>query len=87
LLRPRNPNSRAGRFETSARAWTNYEVAPHLALLIDHLEALERRDIRRLVVAMPPRHGKSRLVSQLFPAWGLRAATFRVDHPGIVRTA
>lgn len=46
-----------------------YEVAPHLALLIDRLEALERRDIRRLVVAMPPRHGKSRLVSQLFPAW------------------
>jgi predicted phage terminase large subunit-like protein len=46
-----------------------YEVAPHLALLINHLEALERRDIRRLIVAMPPRHGKSRLVSQLFPAW------------------
>ena len=34
-----------------------YVIAPHLALLIDRLEALERRDIRRLIVAMPPRHG------------------------------
>jgi predicted phage terminase large subunit-like protein len=43
--------------------------ARHLLLLIDRLEALERRDIRRLIVAMPPRHGKSRTCSQLFPAW------------------
>ena len=57
-----------------------YVVAPHLALLIDHLEALERRDIRRLIVAMPPRHGKSRwfpVVSRL----AYRPATFGSDYP------
>jgi hypothetical protein len=46
-----------------------FERARHLQLLADHLEALDRREIRRLVVAMPPRHGKSRLSSQAFPAW------------------
>jgi predicted phage terminase large subunit-like protein len=46
-----------------------YERARHLELLAEKLEALERRDIRRLIVAMPPRHGKSRMCSQLFPAW------------------
>jgi predicted phage terminase large subunit-like protein len=29
--------------------------------------------VRRLLVAMPPRHGKSTLVSQFFPAWHLGA--------------
>jgi predicted phage terminase large subunit-like protein len=46
-----------------------YERARHLELLAQKLEALERREIRRLIVAMPPRHGKSRMCSQLFPAW------------------
>jgi predicted phage terminase large subunit-like protein len=48
---------------------SSYERARHLELLAEKLEALERRDIRRLIVAMPPRHGKSRMCSQLFPAW------------------
>jgi predicted phage terminase large subunit-like protein len=47
----------------------HYERARHLELLADRLEALERRDIRRLIVAMPPRHGKSRTCSQLFASW------------------
>jgi predicted phage terminase large subunit-like protein len=48
-----------------------YEPAAHLDLLADHLEALERREINRLIVAMPPRHGKSLHVSQVFPSWWL----------------
>lgn len=48
-----------------------YERARHLEILAQHLEALERRDIRRLVVSMPPRHGKSRMCSQLWPSWVL----------------
>ena len=52
-----------------ARLDPKYEFPPHLKLLADRLEALERRDIRRLIVALPPRHGKSRMCSQLFPAW------------------
>lgn len=48
-----------------------YIVAPHLRLLGDNLEALERGDIDRLIVATPPRHGKSRTAVQLFVPWFL----------------
>jgi predicted phage terminase large subunit-like protein len=48
-----------------------YERARHLDLLASHLEALERRDINKLIVCMPPRHGKSKTACQDFPAWYL----------------
>lgn len=48
-----------------------YEVPQHLQLLINKLEAVERGDIRRLIISMPPRHGKSETVSKKFPAWFL----------------
>jgi predicted phage terminase large subunit-like protein len=49
----------------------DYLVARHASLLIQHLEALERGDIRRLMVFMPPRHAKTLHCSRLFPAWFL----------------
>lgn len=48
-----------------------YEEPPHIKLLIDKLEAVERGEIKRLIVSMPPRHGKSWLCSRFFPAWFL----------------
>lgn len=33
------------------------------------LQSLERGEITRLIIDAPPRHGKSQLVSRLFPAW------------------
>ena len=48
-----------------------YSVAPHHRLIVEHLEAVERGDIRRLMLFMPPRHGKSELASKRFPAWFL----------------
>lgn len=48
-----------------------YEQAPHALLLCEHLEALERRDIHKLVISCPPQHGKSLHVSQALPAWWL----------------
>jgi predicted phage terminase large subunit-like protein len=48
-----------------------YEPARHTALLVEHLEAVERGDIRRLAVFMPPRHSKTYHVSERFPAWFL----------------
>ena len=51
--------------------WPGFELAAHHRLLVDMLEAVERGEIRRLLVAMPPRHGKSLLTTQLFPAWYL----------------
>lgn len=41
----------------------------HHLVLIDALQRLAQRQYQRLVVMMPPRHGKSELVSRLFPAW------------------
>jgi predicted phage terminase large subunit-like protein len=48
-----------------------YAVANHHQLIVDKLEALERGDIDRLMIFMPPRHGKSELASVRFPAWYL----------------
>lgn len=46
-----------------------WQRAPHLAALAEQLQRLERREIRRLFVAMPPRHGKTELASRKFVAW------------------
>jgi predicted phage terminase large subunit-like protein len=48
-----------------------YRRASHHELIARHLEALERGDIDRLMIFMPPRHGKSELASVRFPAWYL----------------
>lgn len=47
----------------------SFEVPNHLKLLAAKLEAIEKGKINRLMVFMPPRHGKSVLCSQMFPAW------------------
>ena len=46
-----------------------YKPAKHHTLLIDHLEAVERGDIERLMVCMPPGSAKSTYASVEFPAW------------------
>jgi predicted phage terminase large subunit-like protein len=46
-----------------------YIAAPHHRLIAEKLEAVERGEIKRLMIAMPPRHGKSELASRRFPAW------------------
>lgn len=43
--------------------------AQHHEILLDRLEAVERGDIRRLMVLMPPGSAKSTYASILFPAW------------------
>jgi predicted phage terminase large subunit-like protein len=53
--------------------WTNpaYTPAGHHKLIADALEAVERGDNDRLMIFMPPRHGKSELASRRWPAWCL----------------
>lgn len=46
-----------------------YRPAPHHALIAEKLEAVAAGKIRRLMIFMPPRHGKSELASRRFPAW------------------
>lgn len=48
-----------------------YRPAPHHTRIAEALEAVARGDIDRLMVFMPPRHGKSELASRRFPAWYL----------------
>jgi len=48
-----------------------FEPARHHELLITKLEALERGDIKRLMVFMPPGSAKSTYASILFPSWAL----------------
>ncbi len=40
-------------------------------MIAEKLEAIERGEIDRLMINMPPRHGKSELGSRRFPAWFL----------------
>ena len=52
---------------TASKLWT---PARHLVFLADYLEALKRRDIRKLMIEMPPRHAKRTTVDELFiPYW------------------
>lgn len=53
----------------AAYQWPGYRDAPHHRLIARHLEAVERGEIKRLMITMPPRHGKSMLASEFFPAW------------------
>lgn len=46
-----------------------YQIPPHLGLLSRKLVDVAHGRISRLMVTMPPRHGKSLLTSQYFPAW------------------
>lgn len=49
----------------------NYLVGRHHRILANMLMAIERGDKDRICVNMPPRHGKSQLVSIFYPAWFL----------------
>lgn len=41
----------------------------HVEAICEHLEAVSRGEIRRLLINMPPRHMKSLAVSVFWPAW------------------
>lgn len=66
LKRPMSPAALAERISNGR--WVR---APHLALLDSWLLDLTARRRRRIIVQMPPRHGKSEHVSRYFSAWYL----------------
>lgn len=51
--------------------WAGYHPAAHHRLIAQYLERVERGEIKRLMITTAPRHGKSMLVSEYFPAWYL----------------
>lgn len=52
----------------SQGAWKR---AKHLELLCEKLQQIEQGNLKRLMVYMPPRHGKSEVCTKKFPAWYL----------------
>ena len=60
-------------------SYTNpaYVAAPHHELIAQKLEGVASGAIKRLMICMPPRHGKSELASRRFPAWYLGRSPLR----------
>ncbi len=53
----------------AAIQWPAYDITKHIQIVSAYLEAIERRDIDRLMIFMPPRHGKTMLASEYFISW------------------
>ncbi len=51
--------------------YLGYRPNWHHAVLAEHLDRVLSGEIKRLMVFMPPQHGKSELVSRQFPAYAL----------------
>ena len=51
--------------------YPEFDFAEHLRIVVEKLEAVERGEIDRLMIFLPPRAGKSMIASQFFPAWFL----------------
>jgi predicted phage terminase large subunit-like protein len=66
---------RRGFYEFVKRAWDTVNPGIefidgwHIKLICDHLEAVSRGDIRRLIINVPPGASKSTITSVLWPAW------------------
>jgi len=41
----------------------------HIEAICEHLEAVSRGELTRLLINIPPRHSKSTIVSVAWPAW------------------
>jgi len=46
-----------------------WQRAQHLELLCSKLEQIDKGELKRLIVTMPPRHGKSETATKKGPAW------------------
>jgi predicted phage terminase large subunit-like protein len=51
------------------RVMPGFQRPLHIQIIIDALEKVERGELKRLILALPPRHGKSETTSKLFLAW------------------
>ena len=63
--------AKRGLIPFTEHTFAQYVPAEHHKLIAEKLEAVERGEIDRLMINIPPRHGKSELASRRFPAWFL----------------
>lgn len=66
-------DARTSLLDFSRRVYRGFEDPPHIKILCSYLEKVASREITRLMVFMPPRHGKTQATSILFPSWYLGA--------------
>jgi len=50
-------------------SWNGYQIARHHLIVANALQDVESGKIKRLIINLPPRSGKTMLVSEFFPAW------------------
>ncbi|MEA0971727.1 Terminase-like family protein [Candidatus Megaera venefica] len=62
-------------YEFFKQAWEQIEGSTffkdgyHIQMICEHLEALQKREIKNLLINVPPRTSKTSLISIAFPAW------------------
>ena len=56
---------------------SRYQAVKHHEVIAAALEEVEKGAIQRLIITMPPRHGKSELASRRFPAWFMGKDPYR----------
>jgi predicted phage terminase large subunit-like protein len=71
VLAARRELAKRGLLDFTRYTMPSYEAAAHHRRIADALEAVERGDLKRLMLFLPPRSGKSELASKRFPAWCL----------------
>ena len=65
----RRDDARSGLLSFVEYTYPKWTTAAHHRLICAKLEAVERGEIKRLLIEAPPRHSKSQLSSRHFPAW------------------
>lgn len=63
--------ARASLIEFTEQTYSRYRTAIHHRIVAEQLERVERREIDRLMLLLPPRHGKTELASRRYPPWNL----------------
>ena len=63
--------ARTNLIDFAKHVYPGYEAPDHVVKIAEALQRVEAGEIRRLMIFMPPRHGKSLLCSQIFPCWFL----------------
>lgn len=69
LLHAEAAEAAAGRLRLFSEYVFRLTPPDHMTPVIEALEAVERGELRRLLVILPPGHTKSTYVSLVFPAW------------------
>jgi predicted phage terminase large subunit-like protein len=74
LLDIQRSNAEDSLYEFLRQAWKYMDASPfvpgwHIAAIAEHLQAIVDGQITRLIINVPPRHGKSLITSVAFPAW------------------